>query len=134
MEKLHDHHINHYRSQHEANKDNKWIRRYGGLIVPMVLEVHDALHANCCGVPPLDIYMARRVKAMMIRGDTSNPLQAIDTFCAAVEEASAHPKTYPPEKMVGEAAIEAIRMQIPFILEGSPDARDWAKTRNGLTV
>lgn len=120
VEKLHDHHIVHHRRLHEANDDNKWIRRRGGLIVPMVLEVHKDLHDNCPGVPVLDIYMARRVKGIMMRHDISEPLVALDTYCMAVETAMETAR-HEPERLIGEAAIMAIRMQIPFIKEGMRD-------------
>lgn len=120
MEKLHDHHIVHHRKAHEATDDNKWIRRRGGLIVPLVVEVHKDLHDHCPGVPVLDIYMARRVKGIMSRHDISEPLVALDTYCMAVEMAMDSAR-YEPERLIGEAAIMAIRMQIPFIKEGMRD-------------
>jgi len=118
MEKTHNHHIVHHGKQYESGHDTKWIRRMGGLIVPMVVEVHKDLHDNCPGIPLIDIFMARRVRSIMAKGPTRNPLEAIDTFSYAVEQAMEHPRTYDSERLVGEAAIMAIRMQIPFIEEG----------------
>lgn len=117
--KIHeDHHVLFHRSQHESNEDSKWVRRNAGLLVPMDIDVHDELHAKTPGVPPLDIYMVRRVKSIMRKNLTPDPIRNIDTYCWAIEEAMGHPKAYEVEKAVGNAAIQAVRMQLPFIREG----------------
>jgi hypothetical protein len=86
----------------------------------MLIDVHDDLHKNTPGVPVIDIYMARRVKSIMIReGIPNDPFAAIDNYCYAIEQASLSPKTYELERTVGEMAIEAVRLQIPYIKEGS---------------
>lgn len=116
-ERLHSHHILFHRRQHEATEDNKAIRRKSGLIVPLPVDVHKDLHDNCPGVPPLDIFMARRVRAIIRDMPTRTPMEAIDSYSFAVHEAGLHPKAHPIEAQLGEVAIEAVRLQIPYIRE-----------------
>ena len=114
-EKLHNHHVIHHSKQWESGEDTKWVRRRNGLIVPTPDYIHREIHKNVPGVPLIDIFMARRVRAIMAKGNIDTPLEAIDTFCFAVEEAMQHPKTYDTERSVGKAAIEAVRLQLPYI-------------------
>lgn len=114
---LHNHHIIHHGRQWESGEDTKFIRRRSGLIVPMEDDLHRELHRNVPGVPLLDIFMARRVRSIMARERMSNPIDAVDTFCFVVEEAMEHVRTFDTERSVGKAAIEAVRMQLPYIRE-----------------
>lgn len=114
-ERLHNHHVIHHGKQWESGEDTKWVRRKSGLIVAMPDDIHRELHSNVPGVPVIDIFMARRVKSIMAKERMGDPLEAIDTFCFAIEEAMQHHKTYDTERSVGKAAIEAVRMQLPYI-------------------
>lgn len=117
-EKLHRHHIIFHRKQHDATDGNKWIRRKAGLIIPMPLGLHDELHENVPGVPPLDIYMARRVQSCIeALGPARDALEAVDNYTMSVEAAMESPHSFPVEQLVGQAAILAIRQQVPFIRE-----------------
>lgn len=117
-EQLHKHHILFHRKQHDAMEDNRWIRRSSGLIAPLPVDIHEDLHRNVPAVPAIDMFMARRVKGIMKKmGESLDPLDAIDDYCYAVEEASSSEKSYDIEVGVAEMAMEAIRMQIPYIKE-----------------
>lgn len=115
----HAHHILFHKRLHEANKDNSELRTRSGLIVRLDVDAHDELHRHCPGVPPLDIYMARRVKSIIV--PSTDPLEAVDNFCYAVEEASKSPKSHAIERGLGQLSIEAVRIQVPFIQEGFID-------------
>lgn len=117
----HAHHIFFYRRLHEANQDNKDIRRMRGFIPRLDEDSHAELHRAVPGVPPLDIYTARRVKGILV--PTMDVFEAVDDFCFAVEEAAKSPKSHELERKLGYLTIETVRLQLPFIQEGLIDVR-----------
>lgn len=115
--RFNDHHILHHRKQHEATPDNHWLRtRAIGMVARMAIDPHDELHANCPGVPPLDIWTAQRVRRLY--EPDRNPLIGIVNYMKAVEEAIKHPKTHDIEKNLAELAVWAVELQLPYIREG----------------
>jgi len=110
------HHILHYKEYWLANKDNKKLERSLGLIALMDIYSHQELHKACPAPPPLDVFTAQRVARLYV--PHPNPLQGIDNFRFAVEEAIRHPKSHDIERQTGMLAIEAVTLQLPFIRDG----------------
>lgn len=86
------------------------------MIAHIDYDTHDELHRVCPGVPPLDIYMAQRVKGLYV--PHADPLVGIDRISTAIETASRHHRAHSVEVALAGLAVEAIRLQIPFIREG----------------
>jgi hypothetical protein len=112
---LTNHHILSERCAWEARPESKRLRRHGGLIVRMAQEPHTALHEACTAVPIPNVYMLRGIARAYVMG--REPLESLDNFCFAVEEAAQHPKAIDIDKRLGDIMIDSIRMQIPFIKE-----------------
>lgn len=110
------HHILHHRTLHETHKDSRTLRRSLGMIALLDHDSHDELHRACPGVPPLDIYMAQRVKGLYV--PHADPLVGIDRLTSAIELASKHPRSHYIERGLANLTIEAVRLQIPFIQGG----------------
>ena len=116
------HHILHHARQHEANKDNRWIRTNGlGMIALLEPDSHYALHASCPAVPPLDVWTAQRTRSIF--EGHREPLKAIDDYMFSVQEAMKSPKSHHIERAVALLAIHAVELQKPFIQEGWIDER-----------
>jgi len=112
------HHVLHHRNLWTGNLDNKWLREKSGLIVPMDIATHDELHENTCGVPPLDIFTARRVSSIMQRRLGSNAIRNTENFMQAVTEAGKHPKSHEIERQLGELVVQAVELQMPYLKSG----------------
>ena len=110
------HHILHHEPFHNTHKDTKALRTSLGMIALLDHDPHDALHRECPGVPPLDIYTVRRVKNLYV--PHADPLVGIDRYCKAVEIASQHHRSHTIEQALSGLVIESVRLQIPFIREG----------------
>lgn len=117
MSKPEKHHLLYYRQYHEANTDNRYMRQRAlGMIALLDPDTHDALHAAVPGVPPLDIFTAQRVRRSY--EPHPNPLQGIDNWLRAVEDALDNPKSHHVEKQVGYMSMHAMELQKPFIKSG----------------
>lgn len=119
-----NHHILFHRKQQEATPDNYHLRcKALGLMALIDIDAHDDLHRAVPGVPPLDIYTAQRVRRLYV--PTSNPLEGIENYMRAVEQAMSSPKTHTIERQVASLAIHAVDLQRPFIKGGliRPDLR-----------
>lgn len=87
-----------------------------GLIALLDVDTHRELHKACPAPPPLDVFMAQRT--LKLYEPDSNPLQGIDNFRFAVEQAMRHPRSHDIEHQTAMLAIEAVTLQLPFIREG----------------
>jgi hypothetical protein len=78
---------------------------------------HKELHRHCPAVPVLGhIALFRTLRAFEVeRGDT---FQTLDNLCFAIEEANNSPKAHQLERAMGDIAIDALRLQIPFLRQG----------------
>lgn len=115
MVKRNSHHILFYRKLHEANPDTKKLRQLEGFQVPMPVDLHQELHDACPGVPPIDVHMAQQVGSIIVA--SPNQLEMIDNYCFAVEAVMQCPRFHDVEKQLGWLAIDAIRLQLPYIKE-----------------
>ncbi len=120
-EKLDDHHVFHYKRYWEEYTPSAQIRR-AVIAHRMSRSVHNLLHEECPAVPPLSYEVVSHIARDMDR-HYEDPLQGIDDFCLAAEAAFEHPKIKRGEIMLGQLAIESVRMQIPFIIEGTENTR-----------
>lgn len=110
------HHILFDRSNHEANKDNRQLRRSLGLMVRLDVFSHRELHRECPSVPALGSYMAQSVRSRYIpHGD---PLRGMENYMFAVEEAAKNPKAHQIDRELGQLVIMAVDIQRPFIRQG----------------
>ena len=110
------HHILHHRTLHDANKDNRWLRGATGMIALLDEDIHDDLHRECPGVPPLDIWTAQRTRTRF--EEHLDPNVAIVNYMRAVEEAMKSPKTHHIERALSQLVIHSVDLQRPFIREG----------------
>lgn len=107
----------HHGRQHEANKDNKWLRNNGlGMIALLEPDAHRALHIECPGVPPLDVWSAQRARSVF-KGHHDPNLAVVD-YMRSVEHAIRSPKSHHIERAVAQLVIHAVDLQRPFIREG----------------
>jgi hypothetical protein len=86
------------------------------MIALLEIDSHRELHAASPAPPPLDPFTAQRVSRLYV--PSPNPLQAIDNFRYAVEQAIRSPKSHDIERQTAMLAIEAVTIQLPFIREG----------------
>lgn len=107
------HHVVFPRKLHEVYPQGKAIRE-ALLVRDMWRPDHENLHRSVSPLPVLGYYALQRV-ARDMNSYYADPLDGIDDFCFAVENANMHPKCKPMERKLGELAIETIREQIPYI-------------------
>lgn len=110
------HHILHYKEYWLACKDNKKLMQSMGMIALLDVETHRELHRQCPAPPPLDPFMAQRASKLYV--PHPNPLQGIDNFRFAVEQALRHPRSHDLEQQSAMLAIEAVTLQLPYIRDG----------------
>lgn len=76
--------------------------------------IHEELHRNVSGVPPLGYYALLRVnRELLPRYD--GPIEAIDHYSGIVERAAKNPKCKVGEAALNLLHVETLREQIPFI-------------------
>lgn len=120
MAEVNRHHVMFPRRVHEANEDNRDIRRERWLIPPMIILGHVALHDEVTLVPPLDMYTAQRVNRDFepVPGDY---VRSVENLMFAIEDALKHPKTRAIQIESAQVSIHALELQIPFIREFGVD-------------
>ncbi len=87
-----------------------------GMLAVLDVDVHTELHKDVPAPPPLDVFMSQQVVALY--EPHTNPLQGIDNFRFAVEQAARHPHSHELERQLAMLTIEAVTLQLPFIREG----------------
>lgn len=113
------HHVNFPRTIHNSQPQLSQIRNHQGLIVPMELDMHEALHAEVAIVPPMSYHMAQRAfRGFMDYGFGINYLNNIGNLQKGIEEAMEHPKASDLEISIGRLTLAALDMQKPFIRDG----------------
>lgn len=111
------HHIVHNRQEHDLRLESRTIRATPELIPLMDRPAHNELHRHCPAIPLLGHVAAfRTLRAFEV--ERGNTLQTLDNLCFAIEEANRSPKAHRIERAMGDLAIDALRLQIPFIKEG----------------
>lgn len=123
-ERYNRHHVLFARPQWEANCNTRMLRNNMGLIVPMDIDVHEALHKNITIVPALGHLAAQTVRAQM--QPQHNPFAAIDGFRRAVEVANKNKHASELDVRLGELVLDSIDAQMPYLREGFVDLTDIA--------
>lgn len=108
------HHILFPRATWESDKSAKELRVIPQLQVPLPLEVHKELHREISTVPMFDRFMAARVLKdfIPIRDSYAGTARAL---IESIEGARQHFRTTKLENGLGELAIYALQLQLPYI-------------------
>ncbi len=112
------HHILFSRKLWDATPNTYQLRNNSGLIVPMELGAHAALHREVTIVPVLDHYAAQVALNGMRRAHPHDPLEAMDDFMLAVEAAGKHRYSNELDRQLGQLVIATLDAQRPFIRAG----------------
>lgn len=110
------HHILFDRVSHEANKDNRSVRRSLGMLATMDVFAHRELHRQCPSVPVFGPNMASMVRVRY--RPHGNPMIGMENYMRAVEEAAQHPRAHQIDKELASLVIMAVDIQRPFIRQG----------------
>ena len=113
------HHTLHDRVSWEARPEAEALRENPSLKVQLARTAHNLLHHMTAHVPVPSIYTLSFVAPRLERG--LDIISGIDRYCTLVEAANRHPKAKPVERKLGELSIEAVRAQIPYIVDGLPN-------------
>jgi len=92
-------------------RSNKWLRP------PLQWIAHRAIHEVVATVPVLDHYTADRT-LRLFEPKPNDYIGTVYNLMFAIEEAIQHPKTQIIERGLGELAIAALEIQIPYIKDG----------------
>lgn len=115
------HHVLFSRKTWESTPNTYALRQERGLIVPMELAAHAALHREVTVVPVPDHYTAMfAVRALQHQ---ANPMRQIDRFMQVIEQAGQNKNARPLDRQLGQLVIASIEAQLPFIREGFVDLR-----------
>lgn len=113
------HHVLFSRKLWESTPNTYALRQEKGLIVPMELGAHAALHREVTIVPVPDHYTAMFATRALQR--QANPLRQIDRFMQVIEQAGKNKNAKPLDRQLGQLVIASIEAQLPFIREGYVD-------------
>lgn len=117
--KFNRHHLNFPRTIHEAQPQLAMIRGHNGLIVPLDLDTHEALHRTIAVVPAMSHYMAQRAfRGFIDYGYDDNYINNIGNLQKGIEEAMRHPRASEIERALGSLTIQALDEQKPFVKYG----------------
>jgi hypothetical protein len=110
-----EHHIIHTKLEWESRPEGEGIRNTRALrpIIPRL--IHNQIHANIPAVPLLPWQMIMQVSRTF--RPCYDTLATIDSLCTAIERSGNLPKAHPIERHIGELAVDAIRLQIPYLKE-----------------
>lgn len=111
-----EHHILHHRQEWELREDGKKLRDTLALRPVIFRGMHNEIHRDCPPIPLLGYHALAQVRKHF--QPTFDTFETIDRLCFAIEKAGWHERSHPIERDLGELAIEAIRLQIPYIQEG----------------
>jgi len=112
------HHILFSRKLWDATPNTHALRHECGLIVPMELGAHAALHREVTIVPVLDHYSAQVALNGMRRAHPHDPLKAMDSLMFGIEAAGKHRYSNTLDRQLGQLVIATVEAQRPFILAG----------------
>lgn len=114
------HHIAHHKAEWQSRPESKKVRN--NLIVDGLYRgAHNLLHIECPPVPMPNYQTLQYVAPRLHYGP--DIYKRIDRYCDLVGERLHHPKMKPIERDICELSIEAVRMQIPFIQDGTTNPK-----------
>lgn len=114
------HHLCHYRNEWNARPEGKALRQT--MLAPDLYRgAHNLLHLMC---PPVPVPNYQTLQYVLPRFNFEQDIYGkIDQYSRLVTERTRHPKMKPIERDMCELSVEAVRMQIPFIREGTLNER-----------
>lgn len=114
------HHLAHDRLSWESRPEGAYVR--GVLLAKdMARSAHNLLHAET-GAVPVPLYHSLQFVANRLL-PTSNIYTDVDEYCRLLEQANKRAKCGSIEVGVNQLSIEALRTQIPYLLDGLPSSR-----------
>lgn len=119
------HHVLFTRSHWTSTKEAKALRE--SFLFPLDREVHEELHRNCPPVPLLGYYALTSVLRNI--EPVNKPKHDLEELMSAIELSTKHYKTHPIERQMGELAVEAVHLQLPFIIGDSSTIIDLQSKR-----
>lgn len=114
------HHLMHFRKEWIVRPQAEYIRDQM-IAHGLARTAHNALHAECGAVPVPGYHTLQRVARQLKPG--LDIYERIDDYCDLVEESNRHPRIKPLEIDLNNISIEALRLQIPFLIDGLPSTR-----------
>ena len=121
------HHVLFSRRTQESQEPTKCLRRNYWLMPPMEDEPHVALHQAISTVPVLDPHTAMRVHKTF-EPVHEDYIATVYKLVRTIDEAIRHPRCTDLERGLGNLAMMALEMQVPFIKEGL--VLDYGSSRN----
>ena len=115
------HHVLFHNKAWNSNPDAARLRNNHGILIPMYVGPHDELHNVVHYVPLLDSYHAYEVDKQFDRSIQSDPLGNIQRLLEAMRyvlDTDQYVRNNDISRGVGELAILAVQIQIPFIEDG----------------
>ena len=109
------HHIVHHRQEWELRPEGKAIRTAKGLMPRIYRPIHEDIHDNCPSIPLLGFEALRAV--LSIYEPHEDTMKSLQRLMSAIEVSGKRPRSYPIERDLGELAIEALSLQIPYLEE-----------------
>lgn len=109
------HHILHFKPEWTLRPQAKLLRDTPTLIPRIDREVHNEIHRNAPGVPPLGHYALQRIVSDFYPQRTT--LATLDDLMLAIENSTRTPKAHPIEIQMAELAVQALDIQRPFLRE-----------------
>lgn len=121
MNGIRPHHILFTKRTWRSQGDTSALRSNPSLIVPMYDNPHAALHREVFTVPLLDHRTANIVNRDY--RPAGNYIASMNRLMSVIDEVGRDPRCGQIERDLGQLAIQAIEIQIPFIKEGQVNGR-----------
>ena len=123
------HHTAYYRRAWDSMEHLRRIRADSRLQVPLELDAHAELHKNIDMIPPLPISLGLRAYSLFRDyGDAHDPVENVQNFMRSIEAAGREPRERELNRSIGENAVWAFEMQIPWIQQGYVDLAKYRAT------
>lgn len=119
------HHIFHTRQHWTATKEAKLLRDM--YLYPLDRKVHEEIHRECPPVPLLGYYALSNVLSNV--SPIKEPKHDLDEVMSAIELSTQHKRAHPLERELGLLSIEAIRLQLPFIVPSTKTIIDLSESQ-----
>lgn len=104
------HHILNTRNHWTATKESRILRN--SYVYKLDRSIHEDIHQYCPPVPLLGYHALTSVLGNV--RPNGDPVRDLDELSSAIELSTKHHKVHPIEKQLGDIAIQAIRLQVPF--------------------
>lgn len=106
------------RAKHNADKNGAEIRKR--ILVPMYVTAHRLLHEECPAVPVPNQHALLRVARDFRPHRHDSPTSKISQLADLYSREAEHPRAHEIEAEVLMLSARALRLQIPYIEDGTP--------------